>query len=766
MQTQTAAPQSSAQTPSSQRPIPLRGRHDLTVVRMEFKGEAGYVVKDPVALKYHRLRPEQYELLTNLDGELTLEQARDRLRRAFPTLALRLQDVQGLVTDLHKKGLVHGRRAGQARGLAQRHREEKSKKFWAALRNILYFRLPGVDPEGLLASCLPLVRPLFAPAAVLLTCLFVVGGWVTLLIQFDTFTRELPTADQFFGFPNLMYIWFLIGGAKILHELGHGFACKYFGGECHEIGVMLLVFSPCMYCDVSDSWLLKNKWQRIAIGAAGMYVEVVLSAIAIFTWTFSSDPFVRGLCLNLFFVTAFSTVIFNINPLLRFDGYYIMSDFLEIPNLRAKSDRLLSDTFGHWCLGIKPKPDPFLPERGRHWFVLYAVSAAAYRWFVLFAITLFLYTVLKPYGLQSLGATMAVLSMGGILFTVGKTVVQKVNAPRKERLSKPRMLISLGLLGLVLAGVMSIPLPLHTEAPFLTEAAGGAKVYVVEPGFLKEVHVRPGQRVAAGDPLATLENEALTDELDQIADALAVQEARVDAAFAANDPVSRELAQKQADSLRARRDEMRVRLEDLVLRAPKAGIVLPPPAKAGRRPNGGARLPDWSGLPLEPENLGAALGTGTAIAVVAPDPEPAADEPPDPFADPNAPAVGPVRQRAVLFVDQSDRNDIFPGQPVELKFDHRPDAVFGSTVERFAPRDLDRVPGQMSNKYGGTLATVTGPDGEEELTGLVYQATATVPEEAGVLRPGMRGVARFDQPDRTAGEWLWRRARRLFIFEI
>ena len=760
----TDAPRASAQTPSSQRPIPLRGRRDLVTVRMEFKGEAGFVVKDPVALKYHRLRPEQYDLLTTLDGEVTLEQARDRLRRAFPTLALRLQDVQSLVTDLHKKGLVHGRRPGQARGLAQRHREEKSKKFWAALRNILFFRLPGVDPEGLLAAALPLVRPLFRPWAVFLTCAFVVAGWMALLVQFDRFTRELPGYDQFFGFPNLLYIWVLIGAAKIVHELGHGFSCKYFGGECHEIGVMLLVFSPCMYCDVSDSWLLKNKWQRIAIGAAGMYVEVVLSAVAVFVWTFSGDPFVRGLAVNLFFVTAFSTVIFNANPLLRFDGYYILSDFLEIPNLRQKADRLLNDTFGHWCLGIKPKPDPFLPEKGRAWFVLYAVCAAAYRWLVLFGITLFLYTVLKPYGLQSLGAAMAALSVGGIVFTVGKNVVQKVNAPRKERLSRPRMLVSLGLLAAVLAGVLAIPLPLHTEAPFLTEPADGATVYVVEPGILAEVHVAAGQRVAAGDPIATLENDDLTDERARLNDLLTVQEARAAAAFAASDPVGEELANKQADTLRARRDELEKRLTDLELTAPIAGVVVPPPARpeqpgAGR----GGRLAQWTGLPLDPENARATLRTGAAVAVVAPLPE---GEAVAGGAGAGADAALTVPQQATLFVDQADRNDIYPRQAVELKFDHRPGETYDSRVERFAPRDQDRVPGQMSNKYGGTLATMTGPDGQEELVGLVYQATAPIPAEAGPLRPGMRGVARFDQPDRTAGQWLWRRARRLFLFEI
>ena len=733
---------------SSDRPIPLKGRRDLVVSELEFKGEKGFVVKDPVALKYHRLRPEQYDLLTTLDGEASLEGLRDRLRRAHPTIALRLQDVQSLVADLHKKNLVTGSRPGQARGLAQRDREEKTKKFWQTFRNILFLRLPGVDPEGFLSATMPFVRWLFRPWAVALCVLFVLSGTAALVIQADRFDRDLPGVDQFFSFPNLIYVWVLIGAAKILHELGHGYGCKYFGGECHEIGMMLLVFSPCLYCDVTDSWLLKSKWKRIAIAAAGMYVEIILSAAAVFVWTVSPDPFVRGLAVNLFFVTTVGTVIFNANPLMRFDGYYMMSDFLEIPNLRAKADKLLSDTFGHWCLGIKPKPDPFAPKKGKAWFVLFAVASSLYKWFVLFGITLFLYTVLKPYGLESLGLMMAVVSIGGILFTTGKTVHQKITAPRKEPLSKTRMIVSVVTLLAAVAGGLAVPLPLHVSAPFLVEPAVGETVYVTEPGVLSEVRVEPGERVDAGTVLAVLDSDRLADEAADLEARAEVQRVRADAAKAAGDLLGEELAARQSAALEAELAELAARREQLTLRAPRAGVVLPPPAKPDT-PNvtdatAGGRLPGWGDTPLDPENAGAALETGTALCVVA------ADD----------------RRRALLFVDQADRNDVFVGERVELKFDHRPGTVYESEVERFSPRDLDTVPGAVSNKYGGALATVTDAEGREKVTSLVYQATAPIPEAAGPLRPGLRGSARVDQPDRTAGEWLWRRARRLFLFEL
>ena len=124
---------------------------------------------------------------------------------------------------------------------------------------------------------------------------------------------------------------------KVLHEFGHGLSCKHFGGECHEMGVMILVLTPCLYCNVSDSWMLPNKWHRAAIGAAGMYVEVVLASICTFIWWFTEPGLFNYLCLNVMFICSVSTVMFNANPLLRYDGYYILADILEIPNLRQKA---------------------------------------------------------------------------------------------------------------------------------------------------------------------------------------------------------------------------------------------------------------------------------------------------------------------------------------------------------------------------------------------------------------------------------------------
>src|SRR5206468_11742270 len=144
--------------------------------------------------------------------------------------------------------------------------------------------------------------------------------------------------------------WIYLGGTlaitKVIHEFGHGLSCKHFGGECHEMGVMLLVMTPCLYCNVSDSWMLPNKWHRAAIGAAGMYIELVMASIATFLWWFSEPGLLNNVCLAVMFVCSVTTLVFNANPLMRYDGYYILADLLEIPNLRQKAGQVLSRTLG------------------------------------------------------------------------------------------------------------------------------------------------------------------------------------------------------------------------------------------------------------------------------------------------------------------------------------------------------------------------------------------------------------------------------------
>jgi len=614
--------QNSEMIPSTQRPIPLAVRADLVIKRIDYLGVGYWVVKDPAGLKYFRLQQEQYHVLNLLNGERSLEQLREEMLRIMPTVRLQLSDIQHLITDLHEKGLVSSNRSGQGASLIKKQRDEKKKKFFNTLKSLLYLRLPGWDPEATLTAIYPVCRLLFfSRFAVFIWFAVVVSSWMLLAVQFETFRSELPKFQQFFGWPNLLYLWITLSLSKIIHEFGHGLSCKHFGGECHEMGVMLLVFSPCLYCDVSDSWMLRSKWPRIMIGAAGMYIEVFLSAIAIFIWRYTDQGLLHNLALNIFFVTTITTVIFNANPLMRFDGYYMMSDFLEIPNLRPKADKLLRESFAWYCLGIESKPDPFMPETGKAWFVCFAIAAGVYRWFIVIAITVFLYTVLKPYGLQSIGATLAVVSISTIVYSMVSNLYKMITAPRIEPMSKPKIAFSLTILFCVTYAVLSLPMPLHIEATYIAEPLDVKHAYTQTAGELAEVPVKAGDTVKAGQVVAILRNPDLEDQKRDLLNKIEIQQIERDTQRSVRNEGRMSLAVNQIAALTDQLEEVEQQLDALTIKAEVAGTIVEaprvpePPIETARK-----QLSTWNGTPLHPKNIGATIDERTHLLSVAPRP--------------------------------------------------------------------------------------------------------------------------------------------------
>jgi putative peptide zinc metalloprotease protein len=750
--------EASEMIPSTQRAIPLAVRADLVIKRIDYLGVGYWVIKDPAGLKYFRLQQEQYHVLNLLNGERSLEQLREEMLRIMPTVRLQLSDIQHLITDLHEKGLVCSNRSGQGASLIKKHSDEKKKKFFNTLKSLLYLRLPGWDPESTLRVIYPFFKWMFSPFGICLWAAIVLTSWTMLGVEFEAFRSELPKFQQFFAWPNLLYLWLTLSVSKIIHEFGHGLSCKHFGGECHEMGVMLLVFSPCLYCDVSDSWMLRNKWARIMIGAAGMYIEILLSAFAIFVWRYTDQGLIHNLALNVFFVTTITTVIFNANPLMRFDGYYMMSDFLEIPNLRPKADKLLRETFAWYCLGIESKPDPFMPETGKAWFVCFAIAAGIYRWFIVIAITVFLYTVLKPYGLQSIGATLAVVSVTTIVGSMVSNLYKMISAPRIEPMSKPKMAFSLTILCCVCYGVLSIPMPLHIEATYIIEPKDVRHIYTQEPGELTDVLVKAGDTVEAGKDVVILRNPDLEDQERDLRNKIAIQEIELETQEKTRNEGRMSLAINQIAALNDQLAEVREQLDALTIKAEVSGTIVEaprvpePPIETARK-----QLSTWNGTPLHPKNIGATIDERTHLLSIAPS----------------------RLFQAIVLIDQGDINELSQGefaarledsekkhQLIELKFDHLPSRTYEGHIQEVSKNPLEYVPEQLSNKLGGDLPTVTDSQGRERLLSSVYQATVELDVDTDLLRSGMRGLARFRVEERTAGQWLWRYLNQTFHFRL
>ena len=734
---------------STTRGVTLRRRGDLVVNRQVYQGQAWWVVKDPISLHYFRFRPEEYALLEMLDGRTSLDQLKEQFEARFPPRRITVDELSRFIATLHRSGLVIGDRPGQGPQLFERRRQRIWREWMAWLSNIMSMRFRGIDPDRLLERLDPWFGWLFAPPAIAAALVFVASAVLLVLVNFDTFRAKLPEFHQFFAAGNWLYLAVALGVTKILHEFGHGLSCKHYGGECHEMGVMLLVFTPCLYCDVSDSWMLPNKWKRAAIGAAGMYVEVIIASIATYLWWNSHPGVFNKLCLDVMFVSSVSTILFNANPLLRYDGYYILSDVLEIPNLRQKANTILGRLASRWCLGIKQQEDPFLPQRNLGLFALYAVASSVYGWVVTASIFLFVWNVFKPYRLEVLGQLLAFGAVWGLVIRPLQGMIKFFKVPgRRDEVKSANVAVTAAVAAAVIGGIALIPLPQRVWCPVELRPRGEETVYVSVPGTLAELRVRPNAVVRKGDELARLVNVDLDLEIADLEGKERQYESRLKSLERErfSDPAAGLEIGTVEESLAGVREQLARKRQDrseLVLVAPRDGVVLPPPS-VKRQDDRAGMLPAWSGHVLDESNLGAMLQEGTVLCLVG----------------------DPDRFEAVMVVDQTEVEFVTAGQPVDLKLDSFAWQTFRGTVDQLAESHIEAGSERLSVKAGGQVPTETDASGREIPISTSYEALMTLDDPEAVFTPGMRGTARIQVGSRTLGQWLLRLLWQTFNFRM
>lgn len=734
---------------STSRPVGLRYRGDLVTNRQVYQGQAWYVVKDPIGLSYYRFRPEEYALLEMLDGEASLEDLKDNFEARFPPRRITVDEVSRFVSTLHRSGLVIGDRPGQGPQLNERRRQRVWSEWKNWLRSIMCLRFRGIDPDWILNKLNPWFGWLYSPPALMVAVVYIFTALMLVLVNFETFRSKLPEFHQFFASGNWFYLAAALGITKVIHEFGHGLSCKYYGGECHEMGFMLLVFTPCLYCDVSDSWMLPSKWKRMMIGAGGMYIELIIASTATFLWWNSHEGLFNQMCLNVMFVSSVSTLLFNANPLMRFDGYYILSDMLEIPNLRTKSSTSLSRLAKKWCLGVKLQDDPFLPKRHQGLFALYSVASTIYMWVLMISIFMFVWNAMKPYRMEAIGRMLALFGIYGLIVRPITGIYKFLKVPgRRDEVKSLNITVTAGVVAVIAAAICFIPLPQRVWCPAELRPRGEETVYVTVDGRLEEILVEANDRVAEGDELARFSNVDL--EL-QIAE-LEGQESGYRARLASlererfTDSAAGMEIRTVEESLKSVKEQLvkkRQYQSELVLKAPRSGLVLPSET-VDEKPDPSGRLPGWSGSALAKKNIGATFAEGTVLCMVGD---------PDHF-------------EAVMIVDQSEVEFVQIGQRVDLKLDAFPFETFRGVVDEIAETHIEVGSERLSVKAGGSVPTTTDEMGREVPISTSYEVLMQVDDAENVFTPGMRGNARVEVGNRTVGQWLLRLFWQTFNFRM
>ncbi|HEV3436229.1 MAG TPA: site-2 protease family protein, partial [Gemmata sp.] len=583
--------------------VRLKVRPDLQIFAQKYEGKTYHVVKDPVCLRYYRFNQQEYFVFQLFSGDHTLEQVRDRFEDEFKPHRLEYQDLEAFARQLVTAGLVQHEQQGAGKHLFERRAKQRRLKRFSAITNILYLKIPVFDPDRILTWMFGYLWWIFTPMCFACCIGLMLAAIGQVAIHFDTFYSKLPAYQEFFSLNSVLYMWISLGVVKIIHEFGHGLSCKAFGGESHEMGVLLMCLSPALYCNVTDAWTLADKWKRIIISFAGIFVELVIAATATFVWWYSPQyPVVNNIALCVMVLCSVSTVVFNANPLMRFDGYYIMADWLEIPNLREKANRFLNNLFLSKCLGVEVPPESYMAPFRKWLFAIYAIASWIYRWVVMFGILWFLADFLGP-KLKILSQMLAIASLASLViwpaYRVAKNIRQRGRLPDMKA---ARVYITLAVLGGVVGAFFFLPLPVsrvHESGLVVVDPGSAVGVMLHEPARLTALEVQPGQQVRKDQILGRFTSEQL--EVDK-ARALANREEQ--RLIAERLVISVSIAQASGDDDRAKKysvdahdalgkaasaDQQLKLLTDRAnlvreLRAPRDGIVLaaPPPDEIGK----------------------------------------------------------------------------------------------------------------------------------------------------------------------------------------
>ena len=735
-------------TAAEDRPVRVCRRGDLQVHESVYQGETSWVIKDPVALKYHRLKSPEMIVWRMLDGNVSLREIQTKLHHEFPTKKTRLSDLQWLLANLHKSGLVIADNLGQGSQMLHRRRETRRREWKQRLSNILAIRFPGFDPEPILRVLHPKTKWIFSRWFMTLWLVLLVAASLQILTHMDEFQERLPGFHQFFTFRNFLWMALLSSVIKIIHEFGHGLACKHYDGECHEIGVMLLVLTPTLYCDTSDSWILPNKWHRAFIGAAGMYMEILMASVATFVWWYTMPGLLNYAALNVIFVCSVSTVVFNANPLLRYDGYYILSDIIEIPNLAQKSRAALMNLLRTKCLGLKPIPKRQLPQRGLLWFGLYSVASFLYRWFVLLMIMWFLYKFFEPYGLEVIGHTIIASSVFGLVGVPMWQLFKFFRVPGRINEVKPaRFFATLTLVGLIVAAILFVPFPSHVYCPLVIRPDGGENIYVTQPGRVTEINVDYGTAVDPGTTLAQLESKELEVEVVQLNGELVRQQNHLrglEARRSFDSEVDGQIPSTTSmiEGLQKQIEQREVDRQQLQLKSSIGGILMPPAERPLVDLVEKNQVLQWSRLPLGKENSGAFLEVNTHIGTVG----------------------DPTKMKALLLIEQRDIGLIAVGHSVTMMLDEAPGTRLHGEVRELSQTELREPPRELTAMAGGEIATEQDESGVERPLFTYYQATVPLHNSELPLMSGFRGRAKIAIQNESIASKVIRVVRNLIHF--
>ncbi len=692
-----------------------RLRSHLEIHRHHYRGELWYVLQDHASGRFQRFTPAAYLLIGLMDGKRTVQKIWDTVRERLGEEAPTQEEVVRLLSQLHAVNALQTDVMPDTAEMLKRFEKVRFSKWKQNLRSPLFMRFPLLDPERFLSKFMPLVRPIYSWAGAIIW-LVVVGYAVFLVgVHWPELTQNI--ADRVLAPQNLFILWLTFPFLKAFHEFGHAFAVKKRGGEVHEMGIMLLVFTPIPYVDASAASAFRKKRERVLVGAAGMIVEIFLAALALFVWINVETGPVRAVAYNVILIAGVSSLLFNGNPLLRYDAYYILADLIEIPNLGSRGIRYIVYLLQRYLLRVRDAEPPLSAPGERVWFFIYTIAAFFYRIFIFTSILLFVAG--KFFTIGILIACWGMFNM--FVMPLGKSLRFLFTSPRLRR----KRVLAIMTSGLVIAGMIAlvsfIPVPLGTRTEGVIWIPERSFVRAGTDGFIDRLIADPGSSIRSGEPLIECSDPFLPAEIRVLESRLRELQAIYDTQVVSS-RVEAEITQEEIGHVNAQLEDARRRADDLTIRSADDGVFTVPmpqdlPGRFVRRG----------------ELVGYVLNRSTIIARVV------------------------VSQADVDFVRQRTFG-------VKVRFPEKIAAILPADLLREVPAATDQLPSRTLSLEGGGEIAIDPRD----MMGIktfqkIFLFDIELPPAAGLYNVGGRVYVRFDH-GKEPMIWRWYRGiRQLFL---
>jgi putative peptide zinc metalloprotease protein len=692
-------------------------RKDLHVSVQYYHGKPCYLMEDPQEIRFYRLGISEGDFVSMLDGETSLDEVLRRSANSLGKDACSEQEAMQIVNWLLDAKLAYPSGALSLE-------EEKHQSASAPRRhdfNPLAIRIPLVHPDRFFAAALPWCSWLFESAAWGVWLCACLAATAQLFSGWTSFAKELQTVVVPHNWLAILITWVLL---KSLHEGAHGAVCKKYGGIVSEMGVMLLWGMPVPYVDVTSSWAFRSKRQRIFTALAGLYVETFVAALAVLIWHYTAPGWIHYCCVYIVVIAVVSSLLFNGNPLMRFDGYYVLMDLLEIPNLygfgqqfwRSVRDKLLAG--GHV---IFPGDSP----RQRRIIACYGLIAAIWRLIVYLSLTILTLAILPLEESHMIWGIAAVLT-AWVFWRFAK----KYRSPAsREKTSPARTTLVAGGVGLLLCvSLLCFSTPFRITAPAIVEYDPLLVVRNSSPGFVRRIEVTSGQAVSPGQVIAVLANDELKAETAELEKEIEIIKLTIRALQHKQELAAVKAEQQKLEALEKRRNEKVERASKLVVRAPAAGAIV-------------SRQPELL--------LGKYLLEGSEVVLLGDD----------------------NRKQVRVAVDQDDADAFFRhvGKIVTIRAGRR---VLKSALAQIEPRaSLELLHPALAAAKGGPLpvrsktrdADKKDDSGQDSYELLAPQFTGEVKlssDQSILLSAGQRAQLSFTPEEQSIGDFLFNRFQR------